>query len=116
MGSVRFLKNMNLQVEFDGQETLVPFASGSVHPVDYIQKNEFGYCNIIMPDGSVIPGVAQEVFRAFGNVRIEKLEEETNIVNNEEIVVEDVVEAPALLDGTMLGAKDGEEIDAEPTS
>jgi hypothetical protein len=111
MGAVRFLKNINLLVDYSGESVTVPFASGDTHEAKLIQIDDEGFSNIIMPDGSQITGVSIDVFENMGRrVPIERIQapiEEPE--ENQEIVVPEPTEEPAVLDGTMLGNDEPED-------
>jgi hypothetical protein len=103
MASVRFVRNINLKVSFEDTVTMVPFGSGDIYEVTKIELDDEGYGNIHMPDGSIIQGVASEVFENMGKkvpvVHISTVEvvPENTIIELEEEDVE-----VALFDGTML--------------
>ena len=108
MSSIRFVQNVNLQVLFNGEPNMVPFSTGEIYDVIRIEKekgcteNAYAYNDIYMPDGSVIKGVAGEVFENMGGrVPVEFVEVIEDVPENKEIeVIEEEVEV-ALLDGTM---------------
>jgi hypothetical protein len=68
--SVRFVKNVFLNVQFEGNTDAVPFAAGDTHEVAMIERDKDNYNNIRMPDGSIIMGVASEVFEVMGNTHV----------------------------------------------
>ena len=111
MGTVRFLKNINLLVDYSGESVTVPFASGDTHEVSLIQTDDDGFSNIIMPDGSQVTGVANTVFENMGKrVPVERIQAPIEQPEeNQEIIVPEKTEAPAVLDGTMLGKNEPED-------
>lgn len=115
MAHIRFVKNINLKVQYDGEEEMVPFGAGEIFRVMRIEVDEEGYYNIYMPDGSVLPGVAGEIFEKMGRVSETKVEVVQPEVDNKEFVVtEPTQEMPAILDGTMLSQQETPEDDDEP--
>lgn len=114
MAAIRFIRNINVQVEFDGEKTMVPFTAGDIFNARRIEVDAEGYNDVYMPDGSIIRGLASEIFENMGKkVPVTQVEEVETVVENEEIeVVEPEIE-PALLDGTMLSDSE-EPTDAEP--
>ncbi len=80
--SVRFVKNVFLNVQFEDNTDAVPFAAGDTHEVAMIERDKDNYNNIRMPDGSVIMGVASEVFEVMGNtpvVMVDKVDEDKDV-------------------------------------
>jgi len=112
MGCIRFIKNLNLKNEFGDQEAMVPFGAGDTIKATRIEVDDEDYCDIFLPDNSVLRGVASE---AFENTRVptEQVQKVAAVPENEEIEVEETVEAPALLDGTILSETNEEPQDAE---
>lgn len=103
--SVRFIKNIQLQVEYYGEITLVPFSAGDIFSATLIQKDPNGFCNIHMPDGSIIRGVSGEVFENSGKrVPVEYVDNIEPEKDNVEIEVEDELVEPIVLAGTMLSS------------
>lgn len=105
--SVRFVKNVFLNVQFEGNTDAVPFAAGDTHEVAMIERDKDNYNNIRMPDGSVIMGVASEVFEVMGNtpvVMVDKVDEE------KEVDVDDYV-VPEVVNGEETEEIDWEEQD-----
>jgi hypothetical protein len=89
--SVRFVKNVFLNVQFEDNTEAVPFAAGDTHEVSMIERDKDNYNNIRMPDGSVIMGVASEVFEVMGNtpiVMVDKVDEEKEVEVDNYIVPE----------------------------
>ena len=104
MSSIRFIRNVNLQVTFEDENTMVPFAFGDCFTVKRIEVDVEGYNDIYMPDGSVICGVSSEVFEnVCGRVPVTVVTEIQPAIDNAEIFVEEVIVEPVVLDGTMLG-------------
>jgi hypothetical protein len=105
MASIRFVRNINLKVNFEDTPTMVPFATGDIYNVTKIELDDEGYNNIHMPDGSVIQGVASEVFENSNapivRIRAAEAAPENAIIEFDEEDVE-----VALFDGTMLSEKD----------
>ena len=90
MASIRFVRNINLQVVFDDQESMVPFACGDIYTAKKIEVDSEGYSNIHMPDGSVINGVAEKVFENMGNkVPVTRVAEVATVPQNAEIEIEE---------------------------
>ena len=114
MAAIRFLRNLNLKVVYNGVEGMVPFGAGDIFNVIKIEKDPDGYNNIHMPDGSVINGVDSKVFEHMGKVPVIQIENIASEPENFEIETEEPEIAPTILDGTMLG-KD-EPIDAPTES
>lgn len=105
MGSIRFIRNVNLKVNFEGDETMVPFSSGDIYTATGIDIDAEGYCDINMPDGSVLQGVAKEVFENMGKkVPVTIVAEIATVIENAEILVEEQEPEIAVLDGTMRSA------------
>ncbi len=107
MGSIRFVQNVNLQVLYNDEPIMVPFSTGEIYDAIRIENDTEGYNNIYMPDGSVINGVADEVFENMGRrVPVEIVAAVENIPENAEIeVVEQDIEE-VVLDGTMRSRDD----------
>jgi hypothetical protein len=86
---------------------MVPFATGDIYEVTKIGLDEEGFANIHMPDGSVIQGVADEVFENMGNrVPIVHIETIASVPENAIIEIDEEDVEVALFDGTMLSEKD----------
>jgi len=101
MASVRFLRNINIKVTFDNEDSMVPFSAGDIYTVTRIEVDAYGFNNIVMPDGSVMNGVASEVFEHMGRIPTVVIEQIDTVSENVEIeVVEEPIEI-ALLDGQM---------------
>jgi hypothetical protein len=111
MAHIRFTKNINLKVTYEGEGEMVPFGAGEIFQVERIEVDAEGYNNIYMPDGSVLPGVASEIFEKMGKVPTTQIEEVAPEESQEFEVEEPEDEMPAVLDGTMLS---NEETDDEP--
>lgn len=104
MASIRFVQNINLQVTFENKESMVPFSAGSIYNAIKIEVDTEGYNNIYMPDGSVINGVASEVFENMGKrVPTMPVTVVEVIPENAEIAVTEEKLDVALLDGTIRG-------------
>lgn len=107
MAAIRFVRNINLKVEYDGAEEMVPFGAGDIFNATKIEVDGEGFNNIHMPDGSVIRGVSGEVFENMGGkVPVSQVESVEVAPENEEFEVEAPEVQPAVLDGTMLGKDD----------
>lgn len=67
-GSIRFIKNLYLNVEIDKDSQKVPFGYGEIYPIDYLRKVDEGYYDIVFKDGSIAHSVKKdglfEVMRA----------------------------------------------------
>jgi len=112
MASVRFLRNLNLKVTYEGEDTMVPFSSGDIYTATKVEVDDEGFNDIHMPDGSVIKGVATEVFEHMGKLPVVKVKAVQPAPENSEIVVEHKPEAPVVLAGEMRS--ESEEHDDEP--
>jgi len=109
--SVRFLRNVNLKVVFDNNETMIPFGAGKYFPVTHVEVDPDGFNNIHMLDGSVIKGVASEVFEFAGRGRVVPVEAAPPSAENFEIADPEEEVKPVTLEGTMLS--ESEEQDAD---
>ena len=105
MAAIRFIRNINLKVDFDGAETMVPFGAGDIFNTIRMEVDEDGYHDIFMPDGSILRGVSGEVFenKLTPITQVEVVQVEPD---NQEIEVDEPDVEPALLDGTMLGKEE----------
>jgi len=115
MSSVRFVKNVNLKVTYEGEDTMVPFGTGDIYRAVKIEIDAEGYANIHMPDGSVIKGVDDSVFENMGKqVPVEHVKALVPVEENAVIAVEEKPIEPALLDGTMLSNEGEPDVGSEP--
>jgi len=119
MASIRFIRNINLKVNFEGEESMVPFAAGAIYTVIRIEVDTDGFNDIHMPDGSVIKGVASDpqVFENMGQrVPVTRVTQVEAVPENQEIEVEETPVETALLDGQMRSSSEetDDEYDREP--
>ncbi len=102
MAQIRFIKNIGLKVLFRDKETMIPFGFGEIYDAIKIEADGEGYNDIFMPDGSILKGVADEVFEK-KRVPVIQVGKVKPISENFEIQVEEIEPESITLDGIILG-------------
>jgi hypothetical protein len=100
--SIKFIKNVVLTTEYDGEKEDIAFCFGSIYPVDSVKQGEGDACDIVISDGTIIRGVSRSVFRPMGSLQIERVAEEVAEVEFVELEVEEKKEAPISLGGEIV--------------
>lgn len=103
MSSIRFIKKIELEVTHGNETILTQFSFGSYHAVERIEIDSEGYNNIFMSNGSVIFGVASEVFENPGNIPVTISTETQPAIDCAEVFTSETVVEPVVLDNTILG-------------
>ncbi len=66
MASIRLIKNINLNVEYEGNTETIPFSTGDIIGITKCVRKNDGYVDITLTDGSVIKDVSPSVFHPMG--------------------------------------------------
>jgi hypothetical protein len=77
MATIRCVKTCRLVVTDGDQEREELFSFGTWHKVDYLEKIDNEYINIIFPDGSAVAGVQRQLFE-IGNAPMVDAPKEIN--------------------------------------
>jgi hypothetical protein len=95
MGSVRFLDDMELIVNKDGQDMPVKINAGDIYGATSITVDSDGYSDISLKDGRVFMGVLSSLFENMGNKVKCIYVEEVEPPNVEEFTNEDLLDLNA---------------------
>lgn len=81
MGAIRFLDDMELVVNRDGEDQTVKINAGDIYGALAIQVDDEGYANVELRDGGVFVGILASLFENMGNkvptIYVEQEEEPT---------------------------------------
>lgn len=106
MSDIRMLKNVILDVEFDGQVSQVVFAFGETHKTDKIERSEEeGYCNVFFSNGAIVRGISNDLFFNYGTPIIPVSNVSAGTLLE---VASPVEELPTLLKGTQASVESTE--------
>ncbi len=101
MGAIRFLDDMELVVNRDGEDQTVKINAGDIYGALAIQVDDEGYANVELRDGGVFVGILASLFENMGNrvptIYVEQEEEPTttSVAVEEPTPVSVAVEEPA---------------------
>jgi len=97
MKNIKFIKNIVLTTEYEGEKTDVAFNFGSIFPVTKVVVDKNGICDIYITDGTIIKGVKSNIFQIMGGWQMEQAKEAIVKTVSTEIPVEEVVITPVPL-------------------
>jgi len=121
MGAIRFLDDMELVVNRDGEDQTVKINAGDIYGALAIQVDDEGYANVELRDGGVFVGILASLFENMGNkvptIYVEQEEEPTttSVAVEEPTPVSAVVEEPTAEEDAedLYDLSDLDELDEE---
>lgn len=102
--NIRFIKNVKVKVSIDGDEQERTFRFGERYNADQIEVVEDGYITILLSDGTLIPGITDDIIENYGVPIVVSSTTAPKTQEVEELESDTEPEVGVIpVDGTMLG-------------